>query len=420
MANPYAQPIDNLSAFTHPTYRQQFRYMNDKEGVALAHALLGKFVESGYQRIVVIESGTSPLIQIIRRLPEFQLSNLEFLQLKIPRDQNFNLYEWFMIYLSPGERDELIELADKTGTRADLLRVACDEFDLASFVGDETYDVHASIKDERAYDLTLVQHLHDILRGTHLSTVLTQPFLLFDEYINSGTVLRIANAMFRLVVDAPQFKVSAFCMFIDDSSKYPKVAFSLYDKRSELACYERGAYPYENRVDLIGYYYVVQPDRFQKVELATYANQLDAGSESPEQFYERVSVAVKSHQLTDALRRNLVEPQVSAYVTDNDVARHVLRQLELAYGGATIYSDLLDQVFEIYAPAWSPMPVHNHLDYWNGFAAIADNERAVVEELAADYAQYRTSVLHDIVQRLLANNAEWNARIETIVKEEQS
>lgn len=420
MANPYAQPIDNLSAFTHPTYHQQFRYMNDKEGVALAHRLLDKFVESEYQHIVIIESGTSPLIQIIRRLPEFQQSNLELLQLKIPRDQNLNLYEWFMTYLSPGERGEIIELADEVGTRADLLHVACDEFDIASFVGDETYDVYASIKDERTYDLTLVQHLHDILRGTHLSAVLTQPFLLFDEYINSGTVLRIANAMLRLVVDAPQFKVSAFCMFVDDFTKYPKVAFSLYDKRSELACYERGSYPYENRVDLIGYYYVVQPDRFQKVELATYASQLDASAESPEPLYEKVLAVVKSHALTDALRSNLVEPQVSAYVTDNDVARHVVVQLELAYGGASIHSDLLDQVFEIYAPAWSPMPVRNHLDYWNGFAAIADKERAVVEELATDYAQYRMSVLHDIVQRLLANNAEWNARIETVVKEEQS
>lgn len=420
MANPYAQPIDNLSAFTHPTYHQQFRYMNDNEGVMLARTLLGKFAESGYRQVVVIESGTAPLIQIMRRLPEFGQSNLEFLQLKVPRDQNFNLYEWFMTYLSSSEQDEILELTKEAGTRADLLRAACDELDLAGFVGGETYDVYASIKDERVYDLTLVQQLHDILRGTHLSRVLSQPFLLFDEYINSGTVLRIANAMLRLVVDAPQFKVSAYCMFVDDFTKYPKVAFSLYDTRSELACYKRGAYPYENRVDLIGYYYFVSHDHFQKIELATYASQLDASTESPEQFYEKVLAAVQSHQLTDALRHNLAESQVGAYVTDNDVARHVVVQLELANGGASIHSDLLDQVFEIYAPAWSPMPVRNHLDYWNGFAAIADKERVVVEELATDYAQYRMSVLRDIVQRLLASNAEWNARIETIVKEELS
>lgn len=420
MPNPYAQSIDNLSAFTHPTYRRHFRYMNDEEGVALAHTLLSKFVKSGYERIVVIESGTSPLIQIVRRLPEFQSSGIEFLQLKIPRDYHFNLYEWFVTYLSSDELDDTIEITDEIGSRAELLHAACDEFDFASFVGDEAHDVYDSIKDEKMYNLARVQRLHQVLKGTQLSEVLAQPFLLFDEYINSGTVLGLANAMFRLVTDAPQFQVSAFCIFVDDSTKYPKIAFSLYDKRTELECYEQGAYPYENRVDLIGYYYVVQRDHFQKIELAALATQLGANTGGPALFYARVLEVVKSHRLIDTLRHSLTEPQVQNYVTDNDIARHIIVQLEIAHSGMNMYSDLLDQVFEIYAPAWSPMPVRNHLDYWDGFAAIAADERVVIDELTADYRQYRVRVLQDVVRRLLKSNAAWNARIETIIKEEES
>lgn len=420
MTNPYAQPIDNLSAFTHPTYQQHFRYMNDREGVALTHTLLDNFKKTGYRNIVIIESGTSPMIQIMRRLPEFQDSGMDFLQIKIPRDQNFNLFEWFTTYLTQDELDETIELSSGKGHRIDLLRAACNDFDLATFVGDESYDIYASINDEKTYDLARVEQFHDILRGTRLSRMLSQSFLLFDEYINSGTVLRICNAMLRLVIAKPEFQVSAFCIFVDDSTKYPKIAFSLYDKRTELECYERGAYPYENRVDLIGYYYFVSPDHFQKVQLQSLATQFATDAGDPALFYTQVLAAIGSHGLADTLRSALEEPQVREYVSDNDVARHIILQLEIARGGIGIYSDLLDQVFEIYAPAWSPMPVRNHLDYWNGFATIKNEIQVVVSELATDYTLYRNTILRDVLQRLLVRNTEWNQLIETILEEEQS
>ena len=70
MSNPYGV-IDNISAFTHPVFNQKFKYMNDMESIEMAETISNKFIESGYKNVIVIESGTSPLIDIIKKLKNF-------------------------------------------------------------------------------------------------------------------------------------------------------------------------------------------------------------------------------------------------------------------------------------------------------------------------------------------------------------
>ena len=69
--------------------------MDDKQSIELARKILNKFKESGYENIVVIESGTSPLIAIIKKLKEYKDCSFKITQIKIPRDLDFNLLEWF-------------------------------------------------------------------------------------------------------------------------------------------------------------------------------------------------------------------------------------------------------------------------------------------------------------------------------------
>jgi hypothetical protein len=106
MNNPYGN-IDNLSAFTHPIFNQKFRYMNDIESINMAHTLISKFIQSGYKNIIVIESGTSPLINIMKRLKDY---NLNMFQIKIPRELDFDLFGWFTTYLTEEELREIISI----------------------------------------------------------------------------------------------------------------------------------------------------------------------------------------------------------------------------------------------------------------------------------------------------------------------
>ena len=58
--------VDNLTMFVHPKFNESFKFMDNKQSIELARKVLDKFTKSGYENIVVIESGTSPLIEIIK------------------------------------------------------------------------------------------------------------------------------------------------------------------------------------------------------------------------------------------------------------------------------------------------------------------------------------------------------------------
>jgi hypothetical protein len=418
--NPYAAPIDNLSAFTHPIFQQKFRYMNSQEGLALAQTILDEFIKSGYQNIVVIESGTSPLVQTMKKLRAFRASGISIWQLKIPRDTDFNLLGWFETYLTDEELAAKVVVNGASMSRRRALKLECSKNILPELVGAGEYNVYDSINDEREYDHTLTQNLRRILRGTALSEVFRGRFLLFDEYINSGTVLRNFNAMARLFTSRPYFQVSAFCIFVDNSDKYPKIAFSLYDKRTELECYTQGAYPYENRIDLIGYYYLVTTKQFLKITLDEARAEIrERSTANSEEFYRRLLTEIDDSGLETALKSALAEDQVRNYVTSLDIARCLMRQLEYAANGETKYWGLLDQAFELYAPAWSPMPVVNHLDYWNGFMAVSVEMELLVQKLLPMYRQFRATLLDDILGRFISRKKEWNDEINKLIKEGQ-
>lgn len=418
MNNPYNE-IDNLSAFTHPIFNQKFKYMNDYESIDMAKTILNKFIESGFKNVIVIESGTSPLIHIIKKLSTFNKNDLNLFQIKIPRDLDFNLYGWFKTYLSENELKTIVNINGNNKTRNEFLKTECDNFNLKDFVGNNEFKNYDSINDNNDYNLELVLNFQNILNGTELHNIFKSEFLLFDEYINAGTIIRNFNGIAKLFTNTPKFKLSAFCIFVDNINKYPKIAFSLFDKRTELECYQKGAYPFENRVDLIGYYYFINQQNFNKIYINDLITTISKNNElDVNAFYDNVLLKIVDNKLLETFKNNLSEEQVKNYVTNYDLMRYLMKYLEKIIYGETLYYDLFDQVFEIYAPAWSPMPVKNHLDYWNGFDAINQQINLIALDLLQRYKIYRFNIIDNVLNILINNRNIWLNNIENILKEE--
>jgi len=418
MNNPYGM-IDNLSAFTHPMFNQKFRYMNDIESIAMAESIFNKFARSGYKNIVIIESGTSPLINIIKRLKDFNDVKLNMFQIKVPRDLDFDLFGWFNTNISTDELNEIITINNISKTRKEFLEEECKNFNLSVFIGDNEFKIYDSIADNNNYDYSLVSKFHLILKNTELSKIFDEEFLVFDEYINAGTIIRNFNGLSRLFNSTPKFKLSAFCMFVDDINKYPKIAFSLYDNRTELECYQNGAYPFENRVDIIGYYYFINKNNFRKIYLKDLFNEINKNSDlDVNDFYDSLLNYISNSSILENYKKSLQEEQVRNYVTKFDLARHLIKYLEKQLNGENEYYDLFDQVFEIYAPAWSPMPVKNHLDYWNGFKLIENEIDAIALKVLDQYKKYRDNILDHVLNIMLVNRDKWDLNIKNLLKEE--
>lgn len=398
--------VDNLNMFIHPKYNEKFKFMNEEQSINLAKRVLEEFIKTGYKSIVVIESGTSPLISIIKNLEEYKNTKFKLIQLKIPRNLNFNLYQWFETYLTKEELNKKIEFNGEIKNRKELLKENSTKFNLEKFIGKEEFTIYDSIQDNKNYEEIIFPQ---ILKGTELYEILTNPFLLFDEYINAGTIIRNFNGMVRLFTNKPEFQLSAYCMFLDNPQKYKKIAFTLYDNSTELECYRKGAYPFENRIDLIGYYYFISENHFEKI----YLKELNKSLKTLDikKFYNELERIIIKNNLLDKLKENLEEEQVKRYVTNNDIIRFFIKYLDEKIYGKNKYADFLDQVFELYAPSWSPMPTKFHLDYWNGFGKIKEDiERACIE-ISKEYKKYRLSIIKYALEKLEENKKEWESDI---------
>ena len=410
--------VDNLNMFIHPKFKEGFKFMDDKQSVNLARIIYNKFESSNIKNIVVIESGTSPLISIMKKLKEYKNCTFNLIQLKIPRELNFNLLAWFNTYLSRNEKEEVIDYNGKSITRYEALKEICQQFSLEDFIGNDKFTIYDSVKNKKEYNDSNEKFIK-VLNGTKMYEIFNQKFLLFDEYINAGTIIRNFNGIVRLFNKKPDFKLSAFCMFLDNPDNYENIEFTLYNNSNELECYRNGAYPFENRIDLIGYYYFITEVEFEKVYLNDLKEEVKGNTSlnDVEEFYAKLNKEIDEQQILKALKDNFEEEQVRNYVSNKDVIRFVLKYIDEKIYGKNKFADFLDQVFELYAPAWSPMPIIYHLDYWNGFEKTLNIIDNICTEIKQDYINNRFSIINIALDRLNKNKQQWEKNIEKELEE---
>lgn len=411
--------VDNLTMFIHPKFNEKFEFMNEKQSIKLAQKILNEFIKTRLKNIVVIESGTSPLIAIIKKLREFENAKINLYQIKIPRNLNFNLYEWFKTYLEKQELEETITYKQKQRKRKEILKILCEKVDLEKNVEKEKFTIYDSIKNEKQYNHN--QEFKEILKGTKLYEIFKNQFLLFDEYINAGTIIRNFNVICTLFTNKPNFKISAYCMFLDNPENYKKIAFTLYNNNTELQAYRDGAYPFENRIDLIGYYYFITENHFEKIYLEDLQQEVKdlASNTDITKFYHYLNNWITKNELLKKLKNNLQEKQVKQYVTNEDMMRFIFQYMDETIYGKNKYADFLDQVFELYAPAWSPMPISFHIDYWNAFEKIKQEIGKVVLEIEQEYKQNRFAIIELALKQLNSHKSKWEEEINKKMEEKE-
>jgi hypothetical protein len=208
-------------------------------------------------------------------------------------------------------------------------------------------------------------------------------------------------------------------MFLDNPENYENIEFTLYDNSNELECYRNGAYPFENRIDLIGYYYFITELEFEKVYLKDLKEEIkdNISLNNVEQFYIKLNKLIDEKQILKSLKENFAEEQVRNYVSNKDIVRFVLKYIDEKIYGKNKFADFLDQVFELYAPAWSPMPIIYHLDYWSGFEKTLNIIDNICIEVKQDYINNRFSVINIALDRLNENKQQWEKSIEKELEE---
>ena len=104
----------------------------------------------------------------------------------------------------------------------------------------------------------------------------------------------------------------------------------MYDNGSELECYRNGAYPFENRIDLIGYYYFITDKSFEKIYLSELKEEVNNYAEAEDftDFYNRLNNIIDESKLLDKLKDSLDENQVKKYVDNTDIIRYIFKYID--------------------------------------------------------------------------------------------
>lgn len=258
--------VDNLSGLVHPAWQRTFSYMSSPQALALAEAIADRLAASGRRLVVVAETGASPLAELINKVASIKGQRLSFLPVKFPRDPVCNIYPVLASFLNEKEKH----------LKAEPLSAICQSMPSDFFQTGPADILHVldSISAEEpdtSQRAHFQQRIAALFQGTQVATALAQPFVYLDEYIDSGTTFRNAIAFFHCMTEKPDLMTASFYVRPSRAKQHERVLFVRATADDRPACFNGGAYPYENRVDLIGHFYRINSDEFVRTEVAEIA-----------------------------------------------------------------------------------------------------------------------------------------------------
>lgn len=370
--------VDTLSLFAERDDGTVYRFMTRQEIEALA----GEFaaVLSGEERILCVDSGARPLANLIAK----QIG-CDILGVKTPHFPGPALAGSIALLLSEAELEGgvasevtlAIEKASGKAFGGKTRREAIAHLAplIPSDVATELAGNLESYAGARRLDIVPV--FNALLGETEFAQVLGSDPVLLEEYVTAGAVLRGLNILFSLFSRNFSYRLVCF-NFNSPAEAAPE--YLLYSKRFGDPREVLVAYPYENRLDLLGFWYSESEDGFEFIDLR-------AASATTEQR-ERAAALVAA--LWADLGAQVV---VIREVMPTQLQGEYLSALHLSLYALYLLSEnprqrsFFEQLFEMLAPCWSPLDDVVHLSFTETIADHADGIRGAVGDLGPSLAQ---------------------------------
>lgn len=427
--------VDNLGCFVHPKYNRSFHFLSDNAVVELGARTVDEIAKTGYKQIVVSETGATPFAYICKRIADRRGLGLRWIPFKVPRNPTRNIHPMLMYHLSQSERDERLphEQADKATnylnecgkkavsldgkTRDEALKIICNHISSATSPSEEPSLATILAQVGRSNQQPIHEAVSSVLEGTVLSRTFSHPFLYFDEYIDSGTTLRSAQSHFNFFTGKLAFKIGTYFAHIEESRRFDKLAFSLYDRDSEFECYLVGAYPFENRVDIIGHYYHMDDEEFVRVDLESLVDEFKPRLNTDEFIGSLMSLSRKE-ELLQRVKGHSQIPEVREFIEENHLARYCIALSERLANGRKRHHEFLWQLFEMYGPIWSPLPDDYHLDFLAAFEKTqADIQNTTgFKAVSEQYVSCRPTIMGSIARSCLERRQKWLSRMDALLE----
>ena len=343
----YGEP-DTLMPFSCAGHCDCRAFMSPRALVRTAIDMAERIASGHFNTIVYLESGSAPLAALCRRLIPYTT----WIPLKVPRRMPADWRSIMKCFL----RDKTMPAA-----AARLLSGAPDS--LCPDGPPKALDAllsSLSLRESCPWQLEVRKAMQQESIG-HFKG----PVLLFDEYVDSGCTIN--NAVSFLTCFLKPDALQVLCYFLNSSIRHSIVFDALYDATTREACLRGGAYPFENRIDLIGYLYFESENGLKRLSLEELGRVYPRACQPVE-----IDYCGSLRDLAAAVRERASIAAVARFIDERHILRHLFADYETKQGCRAF----LEQMFDMYGPIWSPLPDAYHLDFLNAFALSTLNIRA--------------------------------------------
>jgi hypothetical protein len=410
----YGYP-DNLRSFLHPKYKKHFNFVSYKELGVLAKKIGRKIVLSDYNQVLVVESGASPFANLCKKMIGNK-KKIDWKFIKFPRDSVKNIFPVFDYYLSKRERNErltnerinqikiILSLKEiKNKTREKVLKEVCriipKEFLSAKKLPLKIILKNINIKEQSKYQ----KAVSIIFEGTKINKFLKKPFLFFDEYIDSGTTLNDYHHYLNFIAKT-NFEIISYQIMVNNSKDISQLHYTLYDLDSQLKCYNSGVYPFENRIDLIGYFYFYNEEEVSLEEFKFKINEAKSNN-----FISALENWISKEELVKKTKKRFKIKDLGKFIDENHLLRYCLFVFENENKSNTRNSEFLWLSSDMYGPIWSPLPDAYHFEFMKVLGEVYSlmKKSPDFHNIFAEYIKVRKSVLGAISKNFIKNKEKW-------------
>jgi hypothetical protein len=428
--------VNNLQGLIHPKFNEKFKFISKEKLIELSGKLVKAIKKSGVKYVVVSETGASPLAFICRKILQKQGITVHWVYVKFPREAVFN-QSAFLYYLTDKERKEKINEKDflelkniglslglsekqvvswKNKNRSEIINDLC-QLNNFLIIGTKLPDLSKILIAVDNYQKNNFDKAFNLVfKKTSISRKLNQPFLYFDEYVDSGSTLFRATKYFQCLAQSPSFKILSYCVKINNSASYDLVYYSLYDRDTERAGYRLGVYPFENRVDLIGYFYFLNDEGMVKETTGNIWERHKNSKNYQDGFIKILEEFIEKHKLLEVTRQGSKIKQVQDYIDKNLIIQYLIYYFEKTLKKDDLTLEFTWLLFDMYGPIWSPMPIRFHFDFWDTFENLKKRlDRIKINDILKQYAKDRAVIIKTLAFICVNRRKNWEKDINKLI-----
>ena len=379
--------LDNLAPFTNQQTGRQYEHMTYEEFENMALKVAAQVMKVGRPLLLSMDSGSLPLALVVRS----QNPQMTHIRVKAPREIGDATWKYLSFMLTPEEKSQKVskkqaeEVAGLLGEDLQLEGKALTEAlrAVAAIAGVPlTYNIDENLETLRGLKGNIFVKANQVLlQGTQFSKELESKAVMVEEFVTSATVLTACTYLLLSFNEKANYELVCY-----NYGKEQKDAGGVWAQLYGSPWNQEKAYPYENRIDLLGFYYTETAEELHLQNIKNLAD--EDGEEGAEELEYLLRLYIKNENLVEALRVGAPE-NVKDYLDAPAVARWLAWKLERDWDETS--ADLYYQLFEMYAPSWSPLTIDFHLGFTGAFEER--NWGPIPIELRTAWARHRGALL---------------------------